>query len=619
LAVMATTFTLVAVFVPVAFMQGIVGQFFRQFGLTITVAVLISLFVAFTLDPMLSARLAKTRRPGESHDGNALTRAIRSVLVGLDRLFARLLDWALRHRVLTIVAALALFAGSLWTGSRMGMDFMASEDRGQLVVNFELPAGTRLATTSARSAEAEAQVLALPGVTSVYAVIGEREEARRAYWRVNLVDKRQRSEGIGVYKEKLRAIFAKMPQASAAISDPPILEGLGEWPPLYMIITGPDFTKLREEAKVIADALRDTPGATDVKIKDTPGKPELQVKVDRDASARLGIPAAAIALQVRLATHGEVAGKLGEGQREAEIRVRLASDVRDSREDLADLQIWGPRGPVALAQVASLQSGDGPATINRNQRERMMVVTANVAPGASLGEVAAALRQKLAGHKLPPGYGLRYDGQQRDMDDMASSMAMALGLALVFIYMVLASQFESLVHPLTIMLSLPLALVGAIVGLAVTGKSLGMGAEIGIILLMGLVTKNAILLIDGALQHIREGDDPLTAIRKAGPRRLRPILMTSAAMVLGMLPTALGKGIGSEFRAPMAIAVIGGVLSSTLLTLFVVPVVFLWVERARTFALGLFGKARVVAPVPAQGGPSVELEVSKPRASAGGQ
>ncbi len=605
LAVLATTLTLVAVFVPVAFMQGIVGRFFRQFGLTITFAVLISLFVAFTLDPMLSARFSRQRRPGEAHRENALARWLRAGLTALDRVFARALDGVLAWRKLTILAALALFVGSLWAGSKLGQDFMNVEDRGQLVATLEFPAGTSLATASSRSAVAEARVLELPGVTSVYAVVGDRGEARKVAWRVNLVDKRARAEGIGAFKEKLRAVLSEVPQARASVSDPPLLEGLGEYPPVYMVVTGPDFARLRQEAEVVAAALRSIPAAADVRVDDSPGKPELQVHVDRDAAARLGTPAASVALQVRLATHGEIAGKLGEGEGEAEIRVRLASDSRDSREDLSDLTVWGPQGPVALSQVARLENGDSPATINRTQRERMMVVTANVAPGASLGEVSSALKAKLAGHAMPPGYGLRYEGQQQDMEEMGSAMALALGLALVFIYMVLASQFESFVHPLTIMLSLPLALVGALLALWMSGISMGMGGYIGIILLMGLVTKNAILLVDGALQHVREGDDPLTAIRKAGPRRLRPILMTSAAMALGMLPTAVGQGIGSEFRAPMAIAVIGGVVSSTLLTLFVVPIVFLGVERIRGFVSRLARAPKtpdpVVAAVPEEG------------------
>ena len=236
---------------------------------------------------------------------------------------------------------------------------------------------------------------------------------------------------------------------------------------------------------------------------------------------------------------------------------------------------------MTLAQLATFDHASGPAVIEHEQRERQISVSTQIAPGHTLGEVVAALHQQLDPHKLPAGYSYFWNGQQRDFGDMNTAMAAALALALVFIFMVLASQFESLIHPLTIMLSLPLALVGAILGLAVTWHPFSMGAYIGVILLMGLVTKNAILLVDGALQHIREGDSPVVAVRKAGPRRLRPILMTSAAMVLGMLPTALGTGMGSEFRAPMAIAVIGGVLTSTLLTLWVVPVVFVWLERLR--------------------------------------
>jgi HAE1 family hydrophobic/amphiphilic exporter-1 len=596
LAVLATTLTLVAVFVPVAFMGGLVGRFFRQFGLTITFAVLISLFVAFTLDPMLSSKLARPQQVGEEHAEGVATRTIRGALDALDRLFARALDYALRRQRSVAAAAALLFGVSLLAGSFLGTDFMSVEDRGQMVVNLEFPAGTRLSTTSERSAAAEAKVLALPGVTSLYAVIGPREEARRASWRINLTDKTERAEGIGAYKEKVRALLAELPQVRFSVSDPPTIEGLGDYPPIQMVVTGPDFGRLREEAELVAGALRAIRGTADVSIQDSPGKPELQVSVERDTAARLQIPAASIALQVRLATHGEIAGKLGEGDREAEVRVRLSSESRESSESLAEMKVVGPLGFVGLAQVASLKRGDGPGIIRRSQRERMIAVTANLAPGADLGSVSSALRQRLAGRALPPGYRLRFEGQQLDMDEMSANMLMALGLGLVFIYMVLASQFESFIHPLTIMLSLPLALVGAILGLALTGNSLGMGAQIGITLLMGLVTKNAILLIDGALVHIREGDDALTAVRKASPRRLRPILMTSAAMILGMLPTALGRGMGSEFRAPMAIAVIGGVLSSTFLTLLMVPVVFLWVERARSIAAGFLVRKRVPQP-----------------------
>ncbi len=581
LAVLATTLTLVAVFVPVAFMQGIVGQFFRQFGLTITFAVLISLFVAFTLDPMLSARLARRHVPGAVKRESRVKRLLRETFDKNDRLYARLLDWVLRHRRKTVAAAMLLFAGTLALGSRLGSEFLSREDRGELIVNLEFPPGTSLATASARSAAAEAQVLKLPGVVTVYSVIGPQEDVRKARWRVKLVDKNRRKDGVASYQTKLRRLLAGVPQAKVAVSDPPALEGLGDYAPIIMQVTGRDFVTLRKEAEFMAATLRSIPGTADVQIMDSPGKPEMQVLVDRQAAARVGAPAGAIAMQVRLATQGEVAGKIREGRREADIRVRMAGEDRDSPAALDRMWIATPKGQVGLAQVASLTHAEGPAVIEHEQRERQISVWSQIAPGGNLGDVVKALHQKLATHALPQGYGYIWNGQQKDMGEMSTNMALALGLALVFIYMVLASQFESLVHPFTIMLSLPLALVGAVLALFLTGNSMSMGANIGVILLMGLVTKNAILLVDGALQHIREGDDPVTAVRKAGPRRLRPILMTSAAMVLGMVPTAAGRGMGSEFRAPMAIAVIGGVITSTLLTLFVVPVVFLWVERWR--------------------------------------
>jgi hydrophobe/amphiphile efflux-1 (HAE1) family protein len=583
LAVMATTFTLVAVFVPVAFMRGITGQFFRQFGLTITVAVLISLFVAFTLDPMLSARFAKARRPGEHHRENAVAARIRKAFERSDRLYARTLGWVLRHRVVTAAGAALLFLASLAVGSRLGSEFMPKEDRNQLIVNLEYPPGTSLAAASQRSGALERRVQALPGVTAVYSTIGYMEDARMVRWRVNLVDKSARDEGIDVFKDRVREILASDAKLrTRAVSDPPMLEGLGDYPPILMHVTGRDFAELAKEADFMVRTMRSIPALADIQLKDSPGRPELHVEVDRDQAARLGVPAGAVALQVRLATQGEVAGKLREGRRESEIRVRLAGEDRESERAIEVMWIATPRGQVALGQLARLRPATSPAVIEHQQRERKISVWAQIAPGHDLGSGVRQLREKLAGHALPPGYAYIWDGMQKEQADSQANMGLALGIAVVFIFIVLASQFESVVHPFTIMLSLPLAIVGAFLGLGLTRQAVSIGSLIGIILLMGLVTKNAILLVDGALQHMRdEGDTPEDAIRKAGPRRLRPILMTSAAMVLGMLPTALGRGMGSEFRAPMAIAVIGGVITSTLLTLWVVPVVFVWLERIR--------------------------------------
>jgi multidrug efflux pump subunit AcrB len=582
LAVMATTFTLVAVFVPVAFMQGIVGQFFRQFGLTITVAVLISLFIAFTLDPMLSARLSRPHRLGEAVREPRVVTAIRGLFNRIDALYVRSLDWVLHHRVLTTGAATLLFLVSLGVGGRLGNEFMPREDRSQLIVNLEYPPGTSLGTSSRRSAALENAVRAVPGVVAVYSTVGYQEDARQLRWRVNLVDKGQRSQGAEVFKGRIREILAGDPTLlSFAVSDPPPMEGLGDYPPILMHILGRDYVQLRKEAAFMVETMRKIPALSDIQLKDSPGKPELHVEVLRDEAARLGIPAGGVGLQVRLATQGEVAGKIRQGRRESEIRVRLAADDRGSSAALERLWIYTPKGPVALSQVAALGRSESPAMIEHESRERKLSVWAQIAPGHDMGSATQELRRLLARHPLPPGYGYLWDGMQKEQEATAKDMGLALLIAIVFIYMVLASQFESFVHPFTIMISLPLAVVGAFLGLAVTGSSINMGSQIGLILLMGLVTKNAILLVDGAIQHIKEGDGVEEAIRKAGPRRLRPILMTSGAMILGMLPTAIGRGMGSEFRAPMAIAVIGGVITSTMLTLWVVPVVFIWVERIR--------------------------------------
>jgi multidrug efflux pump subunit AcrB len=598
-------------------MKGITGQFFRQFGLTITIAVLISLFVAFTLDPMLSARLARPHVPGEARREGRLVSRLRRLFDAMDRGYERSLDLVLAHPWATLGAATLIFVGSLGVGSRLGSEFVPAEDRNQLVVNLELAPGTSLASTSEVSERLERKVREIPGVVAVYATLGPQEDVRLARWRVNLVDKSRRTETAEDVKRRVRAVLASEPAlVTSAVSDPPTVEGLGDWPPVLMRVVGRDFDVLRSEARFLVETMRAIPALTDVQLKDSPGKPELQVAVDRQEAARAGVAAGAVALQVRLATQGEVAGKVRDGRREAEIRVRLAGEDRESARALERMWVQTPRGPMSLSQIATLRQGDGPSTIEHEMRERQISVWAQVAPGHDLGSATKELRARLAPHRLPSGYFYVWDGMQKEQEDSQANMGFALLVAVVFIFMVLASQFESLVHPFTIMLALPLAFVGAFLALAATGGSINMGSLIGLILLMGLVTKNAILLVDGALQHMRDdGEEAAVAVRKAGPRRLRPILMTSAAMVLGMLPTALGRGMGSEFRSPMAVAVIGGVVTSTMLTLWVVPVVFVRVERLRGW---LRGRRRPPAPParPEGRGGAVEEPAPEPEIAA---
>jgi len=362
---------------------------------------------------------------------------------------------------------------------------------------------------------------------------------------------------------------------------------------------GPEFEGLTSEANRIAEVMRSLktrkgePMVADIRVVTNPPKPELAVDIDRARANDTGLTAGALGMQLRMAMNGQVAGKLREGAQETEIVVRLQEKDRANPESLASLEVFTPSGPRAIGDVASLSMKETPSVIEHFNRERRVMVLAGPSANASLGEVATALRARLKAEPPPEGYSLFYDGQMKVLDEQNSAFSLVFVLAFVFVYMVLASQFESFKHPFTIMVSVPLALIGALLALVVTGWSLTMGAMIGLILLMGLVTKNAILLVDQALQNLRAGQDLDTALLNAGPRRLRPILMTSAAMAIGMVPTAVGRGAGFEFRAPMAIAVIGGVLSSTFLTLFVVPLVFAVFEKLTPRSLRI-GKEVVV-------------------------
>lgn len=585
LAVLATTFSLVAVFVPVAFMSGMVGQFFKQFGLTIAAAVLVSLWVAFTLDPMLSARLS-ARRHGPRV---GIAARIERFLDGIDAAYRRILDWVLTYRKATIAITVGVLLLTAGIASRIPAEFVPKQDRGEVLADLRLPVGTSLATTDAVARRVEADLRAIPGIRRVYTIVGHEDQPHRARFRVMAVDKAERAESLAHFEGKIREVLSREPQGQVTLSPPSIIEGLGDWPPFMFIVQGPDLDGVYREGRRIEAMLRAVPGTSDVRLTMEPGRPELELRIDRDLAADRGVPAGLVGLTARGLVEGTIVGTLRDGGREADIRLRAAPRFADDAAAIANLPLASPRGAVRLGDVAEVSMGVGPSEIQHHNRMRSVSVWSQVAEGAALGTVLDASFAALEANPLPEGYFVTLDGQAKDMNETAAAMGLAIAVAFACIFMVLASQFESLLHPFTLVVSIPLAMVGAFLALAVTGSSISMGSQIGIILLMGLVTKNAILLVDGALVAVREGHDPIAAMRIAGPRRLRPILMTSVAMALGMVPTAIGGGIGSEFRAPMAIAVIGGVTSSTLLTLLVVPVIFTWMERLRAW-LGALGR-----------------------------
>ncbi len=616
LAVLATTLSLVAVFVPVAFMPGIVGQFFKQFGFTISAAVIISMFISFTLDPMLSARLSKSLGPDAHAKENVVARTLRRMFEAMERFYGRVLKWTLVNRWKTAGITLAIVVASLGAASTLGNDFIVPQDRSTFIVQLKLPEGASVSESQARCEQAEQMLREIPDLTDLYALVGADPngfggDANTVRFRVMTKERKDRSMTLKDMKAAAREKLSTLPATEVAIIDPPDIEGLGDFFPIMIYVMGPEFDGLTAEANRLADVMRGLKNAkgqnlvSDIRVVTNPPKPELAIDIDRARANDTGLSAASLGMQLRLAMNGQVAGKLREGSQETEIVVRLSEKDRANPESLGSMEVFTPSGPRAIGDVAAISIKEGPSVIEHFNRERRVMVLASPSATASLGEVASTLRDALAKSPSPEGYSLFFDGQMKILDEQNSAFALVFVLAFAFVYMVLASQFESFKHPFTIMVSVPLALIGALLALFVTGWSITMGAMIGLILLMGLVTKNAILLVDQALQNLRAGQDLDTALLNAGPRRLRPILMTSAAMAIGMVPTAIGRGQGFEFRAPMAIGVIGGVITSTFLTLFVVPLVFAVFEKLTPKSLRV-GKSKL--DLEAKPEPVVEAE-----------
>ncbi len=600
LSVLATTLTIVAVFVPVAFVKGIVGQFFRQFGITISAAVLISLFVAFTLDPMLSSRFSKPVDHTVQDPWLPVKRPFLVFFAALENSYRVLLGWCVNHKIIVGILAFASLGLMQVAAKLTGNEFVNAEDRGQYVLEIELPAGTSLDETARLTKPAEDELLKNPNFRAVYAQIGVNNEVNKSLWRVVTKSKLDRKESIFELKETGRVIAAKIPKAHIIVADPPFVEGAATEAAIMIAIRGVEYADIEPASRQLAKILMNTPGVQDVQMKYSPGKPELQLEIDRAKAADRGLSVGQVAMALRTAMDGAEAGKLRDGMDDVTIRVLFGARDREKASDLEQLSILSPKGPTKLSDIAKFVRADGPQVIEREARSRQIQVWASP-NGRALGDIVKDIKPQIAAIKLPPGGSIFYDGQIRLMNENNSSMGGAMLLGIVFIYIILASQFESFIHPITIMVTLPLAFVGAILALFLAEHTIAMGALIGLILLMGLVTKNAILLIDRAIVRVREeGETPLQAILEAGPERLRPILMTSAAMILGMLPTAIGNGEGSEFRAPMGVAVIGGVISSTFLSLVVIPVVYLAIESLKAWLAARLFRAPTARPEAAE-------------------
>jgi HAE1 family hydrophobic/amphiphilic exporter-1 len=622
LAVLATTFTIVAVFVPVAFMPGIMGKFFYQFGITVAVAVLVSLFVAFTLTPMLASRWLKKEDEEMTKEGNILHKGLfyfNHFFEILSKKYQRSITWALRHRKTVLLGAIGIFVLSFFLMRFLGTSFFPNSDQSEFNVGVNASPGSSIYQTGAICAQIEGVVRKRPDVLLTLTTIGSgNDPVTKGNVYIKLVKKNQRKQGIQEIMDEVRAGLQHIPGANLSLmasSGPG-----GSQKPVSMSVRGEDLTVLNKIAEKVEHIVRTTPGAVDIENSLEISKPEVRVRIDREKASDLGVNVSLIATTARAMVDGYVATTYQEGDEQYDVRVQLDKNDRTSLEDVNNLSIKSNKDIghnqkllVPINSVADIRMGSGPSKINRYDRKREIKIDANLS-GRLLGEVLGDITKRTGAIDIPAGYNVGVTGQGEMQSEAFGNILLALGLAIVFVYIVLAAQFESFVYPFSIMLALPMSLIGAIFALIIFNSALSVISLIGIIMLMGLVTKNGILLVDYANVLRDRGHERDQALIEAGATRLRPILMTTFAMIFGMVPVAFAMGEGSEFRAPMGQAVIGGLVTSTLLTLFVVPVVYsilddLSFRRIFGFAYRLFGKKAPqtnVAPVSAQTVPMKE-------------
>lgn len=587
MAVMATTLSILAVFLPVGFVGGFIGQFFKEFGLTVAISVAVSLFIAFTVTPMLASKFGKL--PDRENPG-PFGRLQHRVMTGMEESYRGVLAWALDHGKLVSVTAVGLFAASLFLVGVVGFEFLPDYDRSRFEVDVRMSPSTTLLAAEEQAIEVEQLLHTIEEVEDVYTVVGPDGETDWIHMTVLLPDKSERKRSVYEVMDEAREVVDVLPSVTTSVVDLPIVSGGAMGKAIEIEVRGDELEEIEQVATDIRLGMQQIPGTTGVETTYRPGKPELRLDVDRGKAGTAGLSVGQVGIASRMAVAGQVVGTYREGDRAHDIRIRAREIDRTPRALMPNLLLlsplprpedpWGQGTPVALENVATLRYRTAPAVITRHDRQRYLEVSCDLS-GRALSDVRDDIQAMIDGLGVPPGVDVKILGEVEMMEDAAGSLTIALVLAVVFVFAVLVSQFESFLHPFTIMLSLPLAVVGAFLTLLLFGWSVSVVSMLGIILLMGLVTKNAILLVDRANQFRAEGVSIRESLLQAGGLRLRPILMTTFAMILGMLPPALSTGSGSELRQPMAWPVIGGLIASTLLTLVVVPVVYSWIERLR--------------------------------------
>jgi hydrophobe/amphiphile efflux-1 (HAE1) family protein len=584
-AALAATLSIAAVFVPVAFLRGVVGRFFFEFGITITVAILLSLFVALTLTPMLCSRILRVRK-----DMAGPSERIRRAIARLSEAYAQTLRLALRFRWLVVAASVLFLGASALLLGVLGKEFVPPQDMNTILLMLRTPVGSSLAYTNEKIALCEDWFARRPEVTGFFAVVSMAEleqGVNRGVMFVMLSPLETRELSQQELTRRAREDLEKVPGMEVSFLDlSQIAFSARAGFPIEFNIQGPEFDELERLSSSIEAALRAIPGVVDVDSDFDRDQPEVRVVPDRDRAADAGVSVAAIGRAVGMLAGGVEAAKYKEGGKRYEIRVRLLRTQRQQPGDLAAITLRGAGGAlVRLGDVAAIKETAGIPVVRRLNRERSIGIQAGLAPNvpqaAALGEVRAALE-----NILRDPYRAVFTGTAETFQETFVSLIFALVLAVLFTYMVLASQFNSLIDPLIVMVAIPFSLTGAIASLAATGRTLNLYSFIGLILLQGIVVKNSILLVEFANKEAERGADPREAMVRAGAVRLRPILMTALSTIFGAVPVAFVVGPGAESRQPMGIAVLGGMVVSTALSLFVVPAVYSIVEDVRLRFVG---------------------------------
>ncbi len=593
LAVLATTLTIVAVFLPVAFMGGLIGRFFYQFGVTVSTAVLISMFISFTLDPMLSAHW---KDPVKKKD-NWLQRFFNHISNVLDRLthvYEKLLKLALRFRFITVIIAIVSLFAALGLSKLIGTEFVPTPDKGEVRIQFETPVDASLEYTQAKLHQVDKIIRQFPDVVSTYGVVNSEVDSGKnhAGLGVTLKPKQERSSDLNTlnneFRDRLQSVAGIRVTSVAAAQD----SVSGGQKPIMISIKGSDLNELQKISDRFIAEMEKIKGVVDLESSLKEPKPTLGVHINRVLASDLGLSVSQIANAIRPLIAGDNVTTWEDRDGENyDVNVRLNENKRMLPQDVQNLYLnsnktnaTGQNILVPLSAVATTEEKLGASQINRRDLEREVLIEANTS-GRPSGDIGQDIDKMQKAFKLPAGYTFDTQGANADMAESAGYALTAITLSIVFIYIVLGSQFNSFIHPAAIMTSLPLSLIGVFLALFLFKSTLNLFSIIGIIMLMGLVTKNAILLIDFIKKAMDQGVSRYDAILQAGKTRLRPILMTTSAMVMGMVPLALGLGEGGEQSAPMAHAVIGGVITSTLLTLVVVPVIFTYLDDLKNFML----------------------------------